>query len=232
MTHKIKALVLAMFTVLAMSVVVASAAQANENAKFTAPAYPTTVFATDNVKGNEIFTAFGTPVECTHTEFHGTLLAVSSTLTINPKIKECAISAVLPMTINMTSCDYIFHVGTTKAADEYNGSMSIACTKAGDTIDTVVYASKASHTAGTPICHITIGAQGPLPGLTFKVDTGAVNDFTLSGSLTGIVFKQTRTSATCPPGTEEKAGKYTIKNPITFKGSNPANGEARSIDIG
>jgi hypothetical protein len=232
MTHKIKALGIATFAVLAMSAMATSAAQANENAKFTATAYPTTAFATDGAKGNELLTVFGLVMECNHVEFHGTLAAASPTLTINPTFNECVSGGILPATFNMTSCDFLFHVGTTKAADEYNGSMSIACTKAGDTIDTLIYASKPAHTENKPICHITIGAQGPLPGLTFKVDTGAVNDVTVSGTATGFAAKQTRTSATCPPGTEEKAGKYAIKTPLTFKGSNPVSGEPRSFDIG
>jgi hypothetical protein len=232
MTHKIKALGIAMFAVLAISAVAASAVSANENAKFTSPIYPTTVFTTDSVMGNEFLTLFGAPTGCKHVEFHGTLAAGSSTLTSNPKYKDCLFSSVLPATINLTSCDFLFHVGTTKAADEYNGSMSIACTTPGDTVDITVYSSVASHTAGTAICHIMIGAQGPLLGLSFKVDTGATNDFTISGTATGIVAKQERISATCPPGTEEKNGKYTFKNPVTYKGSNPEGGASRSIDIG
>jgi hypothetical protein len=232
MTRKIKALGLAMFAVLAMSAVVASAAQANANAKFTAPAYPTTAFATDAVKGNQFFGSFGTVFECGHVEFHGILPAASSTLTLNAGYKECTVAKVLPATVNMTSCDYVYHVGQTTGVDQYAGSGSISCTVPGDAIDITIYASHAAHTAGTPICHVTFKAQGPLPGLTLTVNTGPVNNFSISGTLAGMAGNQERKSAFCPAGTEEKAGKYTFKTPVPIKGSNPVGGESRSIDIG
>jgi hypothetical protein len=80
MTRKFKTPGVALFAVLALSVVVASAASAKYS--YTASSYPTTGTATSAL-GHDTFITEGGRVECA-SHFQGTLTAASSSLTVTP----------------------------------------------------------------------------------------------------------------------------------------------------
>ena len=228
MPRNLKALGLAVVAVLAMSAVVASAAQANDS--FTAAKYPATLSATAGASAIGL-DAFGTEVTCPSTTFSGTLSGASETQTIKPVFPQtfaapCHVGT-LPATVTIGSCEFRFHMGATNAGVAAMTS-DLVCPTGDVEID--VYASEAAHTAGTPICHITFQTTGN-QGLSGATVTNGTNDVSISGTVAGIQVTQVRTSAiACPAGTTEPNGKFTIKTPVTVTATN--GGLADAIDIG
>ena len=195
-----------------MSAVVASAASAN----FTAASYPVTGTATSTA---DEFKAFGTAVKCTENSFSGTLTESSSQLTITPTYKNCKFGT-LPATVNFEGCDYLF----TDVAGEAD-PVHVIC-PAGKSIVINVYASAAGHTAGTPICILKVGAQGPLSSVKYQnVENG---DVKVTGTVGSIKATQERKSAVCPTGTETSSAEYVIQSAgIIVAGSGGVN-----VDVG
>jgi hypothetical protein len=130
--RNLKALGLALIAVLAMSAVVASAAQAVP--QFTASVYPATATGA-NTKGSEAFTLDGTSVLCdshflveTYNTTNGTALhAPASTVTVTPKYSNCEAFGFLNATVNMEGCDYVFHATEQVSAGVYNHHVDVVC---------------------------------------------------------------------------------------------------------
>jgi hypothetical protein len=142
MIRNLKSLGLALVAVLAMSAVVASAAQAVPS--FTASAYPATATGS-NAKGGEAFTLDGSTVQC-DSHFQGTLSAAGSTLTVTPKYSNCEAFGFLEATVNTEGCTYVFHATEQVAAGVYNHHVDVVC-PAGKSIKITAGTCKAEVTA-------------------------------------------------------------------------------------
>ena len=229
MPRNLKALGLALVAVLAMSAVVASAAQANDN--FTAATYPATLSGTAGFAAVGL-DAFGTEVTCPETKFSAPLAGASETLVATPTFPQTFASpchvGTLPATVTINACKFRFHMGATTAGVAAVTS-DLTC-ETGD-VEIDVYASEAAHTAGTPICHITFKGGTENQGLTGGKVKNGTNDLVIEGAVEGIHVTQVRTSAiACPTGTVDNNGKFTVKTPITVTGTHE--GAADNIDIG
>jgi hypothetical protein len=174
MSFRLKTVGLALFAVLAMSAVVASAAQAGE---FTASEYPATITGTQTVKHEFKFQTG--EVICAKATFDGTLEAASETLTITAEYKECATPGVGGVTVKMNSCDYLLHAGETLANENVDGSLDVQCNKEGDEIEFV-------HANG---CVVKIPAQTNRTTLVYTNQKGA-KDFAMDISLKEIEYTQ------------------------------------------
>src|SRR4051812_5259414 len=133
MIRKFKTLGVAMFAVLALTAVGASAAHA-ETGKFTAGSYPAT-FTTESAKGNDTFITEAGTVEC-QSHFEGTLAEASTTVTVKATYTNCRAFGFLSATVNMTGCDYLFHIESAAPSDSYTGSSDLVC-PAGVSVDIV-----------------------------------------------------------------------------------------------
>lgn len=122
---------LVLLAALAMSAVVASAAQAGE---FTASEYPATITGSEIAKHEFKFNT-GT-VNCAKATFDGTLEAASETLTITAEYKECA-TPKGGVGVKMNSCDFLLHAGETIEMGRVDGSLDVQCNKEGDEIEFV-----------------------------------------------------------------------------------------------
>jgi hypothetical protein len=212
MTRKFKTLGVALFAVLALTAVMASAASA---ANYTAGAYPTTGTG-ESALGNDTFTTEAGKVEC-KSHFSSTLAASSSTLTVTPKYTSCRAFGFLEATVNMNGCDYLFTTPTTPVADVSSANVDVNCSPAGN---------KIIITAAT--CKVEIGAQTPTGSVAITNDTAA-GDVTVKANVTGIAYTVVTDGFGCPfAGTGAKTGATYVQDAaITFDSTN-----GQTIDVG
>jgi len=189
MTRKFKTLGLAIVAVLAMSAVVASAAQA----QFTSNSYPTTITATSPLSNDDFKTEAGS-VECAG-HFTGEATEASSTQTVNASYSECRAFGFASATVAMNGCDYVFHS---------NGEVDLECSGT----------NKVVITAGA--CEIQIGTQ---TGLKSVALTNNGNHIDVKASVKGIAYTVTKDGFLCPfSGTGAKTGaEYLQNNAVTVK---------------
>lgn len=195
----------------------AIAAQASENAKFTAASYPNELHGEDN--GTHVFTAAGGEANCGSATFTGTSTAASTTQTINASYGgPCSAYGFIGATITMNGCDYLFHLSSTGAGGAYKGTADLVCSEGKEvTID-----------AGP--CTVHIPGQNGLGSVTYtNGSSGGVNEVTVNANLTGIHGTLTKSNFLCffTTGTFTN-GTYT--GTITLLGT--ANQHYQSIDIG
>lgn len=160
--------------------VLASAAQANFTSSAGAGIAVTASSSADQL------TIFGSVIKCTANKYSGTTVAASTNqVTVTPTYGNC-IFGVLPATIDFTGCTYQF----TSTSPEAH----FLC-PAGKRVDVTIFASAASHTANTPICHIFIYSQ-TVKGNTYA--NSGVSHVLVGGSVNAIHATEHRTSAVCP----------------------------------
>ena len=201
MIRKFKILSVAAFAVLAVSALGASGAQAS---KFTADAYPTTVTA-ESAKGNDVFHTEAGDVEC-KSHFEGTLAKeASETLTVTAKYTECQAFGFVSATVEMKTCDYVFHT---------SGAVDVVC----GTEPIKIVASS---------CTATVGGQ---PGLTTVELANGTADVTAKANVTGIAYTVTKDGLFCPfNGTGAKEGAtYKQGTAVTVAATNGTT----KVDIG
>lgn len=217
MSRNLKVLGLALVAALALTALVGSTAQANENGKFTAASYTSTGSGIDT--GTHEFTAAGGSVKCSHATFSGTSSAASTTQTITPVYEECTAFGFVGATVTMNGCDYLFHLTGTGAGGSYNGNVDLVCPENKEvTID-----------AGP--CTIHIPGQTGLGPVSFTNGTsGGLSDITNHANVNNIEGTLVKNNFLCfftaGPFT---GGKYTGTTTITGKNSE---GKPQSIDIG
>lgn len=150
---------LGVFTVaLALSAVVASAAQAAP--EFWAEGFP--AFVTGKHIGNVAMTDEGSIV-CEEGSYTGELKKeASSTLTLTPKYGKCK-SQGFPVTYFWNGCDYLLHLKEKTGVNNYKGNFDFAC-PAGKVIEAKAY-SDAGHTK--QICRLTIAPQTGFLSVTY-----------------------------------------------------------------
>ena len=190
MIRNLKSLGLALVAVLAMSAVVASAAQAVPS--FTASAYPATGTGS-NKAGSETFTTEAGTVQC-DSHFEGTLTEASSTLTITPKYSECTAFGFLNATVETEGCTYVFHATEQVSAGVYNSHVDVVCPE-GKSIKIVAATCKAE-----------VKSQN---GLTTAKSTNSGSSVTVQPNVTNIAMTVTQDGFGCPfSGTGAKTGSY------------------------
>jgi hypothetical protein len=234
MIRNLKVLGLALVAMLAMSVVVASAAQANSNFTTTNGLYPT-IF--EGEQGTEnVFTTTTGSVKCTTAKFVyrngetmqeaginyviGTNTAASETASLHPEYTGCKAFGV-KATVTTTGCNYLFHV--TNAASPFTLSTDIACS--GTNKITVV-------PTGVD-CTITVGPQTGITGLSaVNAGAGATEDITVTINSGNITYTETGTNCHINGATDNN-GSYT--GTATIKGyedTSGTKGAQRGIMIG
>jgi hypothetical protein len=168
MTRNLKALALCVVAILAMSALVASAAQAKNN--ITAGEYEADVTGTQvgvNTLSNGV-----REVACATASLTGKLAAASSTITITPAYENCTGNASTTATVNVTGCDYLLHVEEETTATTGHGSVTIQC-PVGASIDVDIWATGKSHSE-TKLCRLQVPAQGPVKGIEYHIETSGV----------------------------------------------------------
>lgn len=190
MIRNLKSLGLAFVAVLAMSAVVASAAQAVPS--FTASSYPAAGTGA-NTKGSETFTTEAGAVQC-DSHFAGTLSGASSTLTVTPTYTNCEAFGFLSATVNTEGCTYVFHATEQVSAGVYNSHVDVVC-PAGKSIKI---------SAGT--CRAEVKGQN---GLTTVKTTNSGGSVTVEPNVNNIALTVTQDGFACPfSGTGAKTGAY------------------------
>jgi len=192
MIRSLKSLGLALVAVLAMSAVVASAAQATP--QYTGSAYPVNGTGT-NAVGNETFTTPGGTVQC-DSHFSGSLAEPSSTLTVTPKYTNCKAFSFLNATVDMMGCDYLFHAGASLGEGKYSHTVDVVCEEGEGPI---------TITAGT--CKADVSSQSGLGTVTTtNLGDGTV---TVQPNVSEITLNVTEDGFGCPfPGKGHYKGTY------------------------
>lgn len=214
--HKIKTLGVAVVAVLAMSAVVASAAQASH---FTATKYPAIITGEQEEKGAGIENFFEVnagkvaKTECEIAKFKGTLAAASETLSMAPTYEKCSTTLGTAATIDTEGCTYLFHAGAVIAGtgeDSWSGTVDIVC-PAGKKI-------KVTAPSGAIGCTIEIGSQNGLGAITYtNITTAKPEDVTVDVNVEKIAYNVVNNFA-CPLTTGNFAnGKYVSKVTVTGK---------------
>lgn len=213
MNHNLKALGLAVVAVLAMSSVVASAAQGEATeAKFTAATYPTT-FEGTNTAGSEVLATEGGKMECA-VKVSGTVTEASQTFELHPTYTGCKSFGFLSATVNTEGCNYLYHITTRTGEGKFQAHTDIAC-PAGQSIK-----------LSSSTCKIEFKGQTGLTTVYFENSSG---DLKVLANLGGIAYTVTQDGLGCPfNGTGNKTGGAYVTNessPLTLTGSS-------AIDIG
>jgi len=209
MIRNLKALGLVVVAALAMSAMVASAAQAEAitTQKLTAQdgTYPE-AFHGENPIAKETFITEAGAVECDST-FSGSLSEASTTVSVKASYTNCrAFGGLFAATVNMTGCEYKFHLTTKLSAHKYQAHADLTCTPTTDHVDIV---------AGP--CEIHIDEQLNMTTVDIEVMTGAKNDITVDPNVEGINYTVVKDGFGCPfSGTGAKTGaKYIAHEPVT-----------------
>jgi hypothetical protein len=186
MIRKLLALSLVFIAALAISAVIASAAQAEP--RFTAADYPMTLDGTP-VEGEEhVFGLGGSEFRCEEAEFSGESAKASATVTLTPVYGSCVYSS-FEATVNMNGCDYLLHAGKELEADRFHAALDLVCPKG----------KEISVTTASEKCHITIPEQSGLETIAIENDTAeeGKDDIALSLAVTGIDYTVENTGFPC-----------------------------------
>lgn len=159
MKRNLKALGLALVAAFAMSVVAASAAQAEKGLLTeTNNEYPVAITGHEENDPNA-FTLQGNATECSDVTFEGTIEEATTNLTITPHYTEC-VSGGVKSKVHLNGCDYTFTTGTLTAGHEVaHGSVHVICPE-GKNIELTI------PEAGT-LCQVHIPGQAPEGEVTY-----------------------------------------------------------------
>ncbi len=227
MTHKLKALGLALVAVFAMSAVVASTAQAGV---FEITAGTEATITGEQVNGlvtgvetpkNEVILDTGA-FKCTPATFHGvfktaapTELKLSATYGNTTAGTGCTFSGIAGPVIHMNGCEYLFTAGNTTPAGNNNAitvAMHLICPP-GKVIDITT-------PIGNPPCTITIGPQ-TFPESMITAQNNAIAgtgmDVTATMDITGIDYE---VHGKCPNAVPETVTRTNgiYRGVVTLKG--------------
>jgi hypothetical protein len=225
MTRNLKTLGLALVAVFAMGVVATSVASAQQGV-FTSdgPVTP----RTEEKQGGNGLTAFGGKTECPGTVFTGHKYNVtpkafipsgSTTATIGADYGPCATTdksgAKFFTTVDMNSCDFVVHAGsTTTSANTYGVSATVVCANQGEHVQVTLFSSSSE---ALKICTLTITNPGVVSGPHLTTDT-AKDDIDIKGTFGPLTIHK---SGLCGAA-EDKDG--TLHVDATITGKNEAGG--------
>ena len=211
MIRNLKVLGLALVAICAMSAMVASAASAVPS--FTSANYSATITGTGGENASEKFVLnaadHSQSVECKTSNYHGSLAAASSTLTVAPSYENCKAFGFLEAEVNPEGCKYVFHATEKVAAGKYKAHVDITC-PTGQSIKI---------NAGN--CKTEVKAQ---EGLTTASINNNASDVSVTAEFNeAIAYTVTQDGFFCPlTGTGNKTGASYSSSPITVSGSNGA----------
>lgn len=172
MTRNLKALCLAFVAVLGLCAVAASVASADA---FTAEAYPVTRTGARpaGVSPEKITTTAGA-IECSEATYHGTMVAATSGMLMNPSFngpKDSCTGGGFPAIVDTNGCEFRFNINGGVLT---TGTMDIFC-PAGKDI-TVTFGQNTAGTATTK-CTIHIPEQMGINGINYSIaGTGATRE--------------------------------------------------------
>ena len=202
MSHKLKALGLALFAVLALSAVSASGASAAGELFHAETAHSTLDFTQDGngtTTGLQVFeTTIEGALECTGVSGSATLTASTVTqVTATPVYSGCK-KGSLNTDVKMRSCDYLF----TSEITPTHAQVHIQCATPGDHIQvngTIL---------GSEVACVKIPAQTPTGGgVTYhNIGSGTTREVTITATVTGIEYTEV---GACGSNTVANDGKYT-----------------------
>ena len=213
MKRNLKALGLALVAAFAISSLVASAAQATSQGKFTAAKYPAVFTGSQDATATNAFTitAGNGQTTCKIATYEGTLTEASTKITVTPHYTECT-SSGLAATIHLNGCHYIFEAGTWTQADNVtHGSAQIVC-PAGKQIQI---------TAGP--CIVDVYPQTvPNGGVTFTnlpIGGGTNAPYVVAHvALKGIEYTETDANFFCPNASPHHTKDGEFHSTVTLKG--------------
>ena len=198
--RNLKILSLALMAALAMSAMVASAAQGSVEPKLTsATTYPLTLHGEQLATGNS-FTAplgTGTGIVCSKGTFDGlaTLNGPALAAEFTPTYEGCKSENGLFVTVTHNGCKFKFYDLTTSSA-HYKATTDLICPPEKQ-IEVHVYLFS-GHTF--PVCTLDMAEQKGLPGATVTNQAGG--HVLLEGTITGIKYTVTNGSTeSCKNGT-------------------------------
>lgn len=190
MIRSLKTCGLALISALAISAVVASAAQGAEwevEGGGEAGVYFTGTQITHNSKSFHTITVGKFEVHCEETFFTGEVqLPKFAKLTLTPTYNKCKTQSGLPVTITMNSCDYTIYGGTQSEKDKndyFDGAMIIDCPGAVKQMEIHIYANATEHSNGKSMCKATIHEQGPVVANTYTNTATGTNDVDVTTEL-------------------------------------------------
>jgi hypothetical protein len=211
--NNFKPLGLALVAVLAMGIVVASAAQAST---VTAESYPATITGAQ-VGTNELSIGSGArKVTCSTATAHGTLASPGvSTITLAPTYSGCTSTGGLPLTISTNGCVYTLSP-TSVTATTGTGLVAIDC-PAGQEITIDIYENAAGHASDTEKCEYHLKPQGPLAaGEYHNEGTGSTREISITLKLSIHTVNTVGSALTCglsagATGTSALSGTQKLK---------------------
>ncbi len=240
MTHKLKALGLALVAVFAMSAVASSAAQAGifeitagTEATITGEQVAGLVTGAETPKHE--FTTKAGVVKCTPATFHGvfktaapTELKLSATYGNTTAGTGCTLAGVAGPVVHMNGCEYLFTAGDTTPAGNTNAitvATHLVC-PAGKVIDITT-------PVGNPACTITIGPQTFVQSMITAQNnalTGTGMDVTATIDVTGIDYE---VHGKCPNAVPETVTQTdgTYRGVVTLKGDAIPGGGAVGVTV-
>jgi hypothetical protein len=243
MTGKLKALGLALIAMLAISAIVAAAAQAEEGT-FTLEGEQGFIHATREQPLSSpvdyFQTASGNKLACESIHYSsGTLTGNSNKVTITPDYTDhtqgsnCKMDNVLKVTITENGCAFVFyHLTTVAGKTDYTTTVEIEC-PAGKALETHVHKLLSSEIA----CTTTIKSQtlnGTLTVENMAGLEGHPTDLTLSGSINIPSIQHNKESTLCGGAkneTLEPVYTYVISSPLTVTGTNDAKNVNKGLDV-
>jgi hypothetical protein len=197
MTRKFKALGLALFAVLAMSALSASAASAGE---FHSEAAHTILSGSQ--LGEDIFTVTAGTVKCKEATYSGTQSsATATTVTVKPTYTECTAFTFVNTTIDTNGCEYEF-------SGDDNKVNIVNCTSA--------------LTVTAFNCYVTVGNQKGLESVTYTNEGKTTSrDVKVKVGINNVTYTQeSKSFPGCSNGTMNN-GSYTGE--ATVRGFNTEN---------
>ncbi|HEX6152724.1 MAG TPA: hypothetical protein VFZ19_04290 [Solirubrobacterales bacterium] len=208
MTHKLKTLLAFGCAALALSGLMATAAQAN----FTASSYPASITGVSGA-GNGILGTEAGGSECSE-HWQGSMFEADTRLTMEWTITKCQWFGSQTWQVNTNGCDVRFNL-TGGSGDSYTASTDIVC-PAGKAIEITV---------GN--CAFNYPPQTGLGSVDFTNNT-ASGDISMQATITGMKYVVTKDGFLCTfSGIGEKSGgTYTHASPVTLDAS------LGSLDIG
>jgi len=213
--RNLKALGLALVTVLALSSVEASLALGEKPAFLTAGSEgsPASVSG-EQIEGSHLFSRSGRTVTCESVTFsEGVISGQASQLSLTPEYSNChsvILGSKLPATVTRNGCKWNYTF--TKVSSTYQARGDWVC-EAGKQTEIHIYSSLIQHiTGGASLCTITTPAQNNIGTIT--VTNTANHDVVLHKNLKNIASTIHGGLLTCGPTestTGELVGTQTLK---------------------
>jgi hypothetical protein len=205
MIRNLKTLGLALVAVFAMSAMAASAAQALvvDHAQITfGTSSPGVLDGTQTT--TLVFTREGRTFTCTTANFHAEVNAGDTTITVTPTYSGChsniPLIGVLPATVTMNGCDWVFHLTKHTPSGTFTGDPTLVC-QGTNQVEVHVYSNHADHTSNTSLCTTKYSSQTPSGtiDLTNKAAGGSTPDnwIELDINLTGISSTMVPSGVVC-----------------------------------